>query len=510
MSAGSALLEAFDEANPLLEGLTARRTPDPCSIVIFGALGDLSHRKLLPGLYALAHNGLLPDSFAVLGVGRRELPDESFREQMRAAVEEHGRLDFDEDVWRELAKGMRYVAADSVEEASGGPITDTLARLEAERGTQGNRVFYLAVPPAAMTVVVGGIATWPSTAGWRRLIVEKPFGHDLASAHALNAHILERFPEREVFRIDHYLGKETVQNLAVLRFANGIFEPVWNRQFIDHVQITAAESIGIGSRAGFYEETGATRDIFQNHLLQLLTLTAMEPSADFAADAVRNEKVKVLKSLAPLEAANVVRGQYGDGFVEGAPAPGYRVEEGVASDSATETYFAAKLQVDNWRWAGTPFYLRCGKRLARRETVIAIQFKRAPHLPFELDSEDDVQPNVLLIHIQPGEGVSMILNAKVPGYGVTIRAVNMDFAYGGSFRTGLPEAYERLILDCMLGDAVLFTRADEVEEQWALVDVVRERWQDERPQFPNYAAGSWGPGAADELLRADGRSWRRS
>ena len=290
MSAGSALLEAFDEANPLLEGLTARRTPDPCSIVIFGALGDLSHRKLLPGLYALAHNGLLPDSFAVLGVGRRELPDESFREQMRAAVEEHGRLDFDEDVWRELAKGMRYVAADSVEEASGGPITDTLARLEAERGTQGNRVFYLAVPPAAMAGVVGGIATWPSTAGWRRLIVEKPFGHDLASAHALNAHILERFPEREVFRIDHYLGKETVQNLAVLRFANGIFEPVWNRQFIDHVQITAAESIGIGSRAGFYEETGTTRDIFQNHLLQLLTLTAMEPSADFAADAVETRR----------------------------------------------------------------------------------------------------------------------------------------------------------------------------------------------------------------------------
>ncbi|MGI9659756.1 MAG: glucose-6-phosphate dehydrogenase [Gaiellaceae bacterium] len=509
MSTGAALLEAFDESNPLLEGLTGRRTPDPCSIVIFGASGDLSHRKLLPGLYALAFNGLLPESFAVLGVGRRELADDAFRAQMRAAVEEHGRLEFDEDVWRDLAQGMRYVAATDTDEPAGGPITDALKELEEERGTLGNRVFYLAVPPAAMTEVVSGIATWPAGGGWRRLIVEKPFGNNLASARELNGHILERFPEREVFRIDHYLGKETVQNLAVLRFANGIFEPVWNRQFIDHVQITAAESIGIGSRAAFYEETGATRDIFQNHLLQLLTLTAMEPSADFAADAVRNEKVKVLKSLAPLDAGNVVRGQYGEGFAEGSEVLGYRAEEGVAADSATETYFAAKLQVDNWRWAGTPFYLRCGKRLARRETAIAIQFKRAPHLPFELDAEDDVQPNVLLIHIQPDEGISMTLNAKVPGYGVTIRAVNMDFAYGGSFRTGLPEAYERLILDCMLGDAVLFTRADEVEEQWALVDGVRERWNDEQPQFPNYAAGSWGPAAADELVQADGRSWRR-
>ena len=509
MSTGTPLLETLEEPNPLLEGLTGRRTPDPCAIVIFGASGDLSHRKLLPGLYALAHNGLLPESFAVLGVGRREVTDATFRSQMRKAVQQHGRLEFDEDVWSGLAAGMRYVSAEKTHEPDGGPISDTLSRLEAEHGTLGNRVFYLAVPPAAMTEVVSGIATWPATGGWRRLIVEKPFGHDLPSARALNAHILERFPEREVFRIDHYLGKETVQNLAVLRFANGIFEPVWNRQFIDHVQITAAESIGIGSRAGFYEETGATRDIFQNHLLQLLTLTAMEPSPDFAADAVRNEKVKVLKSLAPLEAENVVRGQYGDGYVEGAQTRGYRDEDGVAQDSRTETYFAAKLQIDNWRWAGTPFYLRCGKRLARRETEIAIQFKKAPHLAFYLDSDEDVQPNVLLVHIQPDEGVSMTLNAKVPGYGVTIRAVNMDFAYGGSFRAGLPEAYERLILDCMLGDAVLFTRADEVEEQWALVDRVRERWEDEHPQFPNYAAGSWGPSAADELLQADGRSWRR-
>ena len=509
MSVGERLLGVLDESNQLLEGFAGRGTPDACSVVIFGALGDLSRRKLLPGLYALAANGLLPESFAILGVGRRELSDESFRSQMRAAVEEHGRIEVDDDVWLRLARGMRYVAARSTEEPSGGPVTGALSALEDELGIEGNRVFYLAVPPAAMTEVVSGIATWPATRGWRRLIVEKPFGHDLESARMLNRHILERFPEREVFRIDHYLGKETVQNLAVLRFANGIFEPVWNRQFIDHVQITAAESIGIGSRAAFYEETGATRDIFQNHLLQLLSLTAMEPSADFAADAVRNEKVKVLKSLAPLEATSVVRGQYGGGPVDGSEVPSYRAEEGVADDSATETYFAAKLHVDNWRWAGTPFYLRCGKRMARRETSIAIQFKRAPHLPFELDANDDVQPNVLLIQIQPGEGVSMTLNAKIPGYGVTIRTVNMDFAYGGSFQTGLPEAYERLILDCMLGDAVLFTRADQVEEQWALVDAVRERWDDEQPPFPNYAAGSWGPIAADELLRADGRSWRQ-
>ncbi|MDX6516954.1 MAG: glucose-6-phosphate 1-dehydrogenase, partial [Gaiellaceae bacterium] len=334
-------------------------------------------------------------------------------------------------------------------------------------------------------------------------------GHDLESAKQLNAQIAEHFTESEVFRIDHYLGKETVQNMLALRFANGIFEPIWNRQFIDHVQITVAESIGIEGRAAFYEQAGAIRDIFQNHLLQLVALTAMEPPVDFHADSVRNEKVKVLHAIHTPGPKHIVRGQYGRGFVEGKEVPGYREEEGVAPDSLTETYFAAKLYVDNWRWADTPFYVRAGKRLARRETTIAIQFKRAPHPPFEESAGEGLRPNVLLIHIQPDEGVSLAVGAKVPGQGMSIRTVHMDFLYGGAFRTGLPEAYERLILDALLGDATLFTRTDEVEEQWALVDTIVAAWKRDKPAFPNYQAGTWGPKAADELIERDGRSWRR-
>ncbi|MGZ4388988.1 MAG: glucose-6-phosphate dehydrogenase, partial [Gaiellaceae bacterium] len=348
-----------------------------------------------------------------------------------------------------------------------------------------------------------------ATGGWTRLIVEKPFGHDLESARELNALLAKEFSEQEVFRIDHYLGKETVQNMLALRFANGIFEPIWNRQFIDHVQITVSESIGIEGRAGFYEQAGAIRDIFQNHLLQLLALTAMEPPIDFTAESVRNEKVKVLKAMHTPGPKNVVRGQYGPGFVEGKQVVGYRQEEGVAPDSMTETYVAAKLYVDNWRWADTPFYVRAGKRLARRETTIALQFKPAPHPPFEESSAEGLRPNVLLVHIQPDEGVSLAIGAKVPGAGMTIRTVHMDFLYGGAFRQGLPEAYERLILDAMLGDATLFTRTDEVEEQWSLVDAIVAAWRRDRPAFPNYAAGSWGPHSADELVHRDGRSWRR-
>jgi glucose-6-phosphate 1-dehydrogenase len=318
------------------------------------------------------------------------------------------------------------------------------------------------------------------------------------------------FDETEIFRIDHYLGKETVQNMLALRFANGVFEPIWNRQFIDHVQITVAESIGIEGRAGYYEQAGAVRDIFQNHLLQLLALTAMEPPIDFKADSVHSEKVKVLKALHTPGPKSIVRGQYGRGFVEGEEVPAYREEEGVASDSMTETFVAAKLFVDNWRWADTPFYVRMGKRLARRETTIAIQFKRAPHPPFEETASEGLRPNVLLVHVQPDEGVSLAIGAKVPGQGMTIRTVHMDFLYGGAFRTGMPEAYERLILDTMLGDGTLFTRADEVEEQWLLVDAIVAAWQRDRPAFPNYAAGTWGPPSSEELLRRDGRSWRRN
>jgi glucose-6-phosphate 1-dehydrogenase len=347
------------------------------------------------------------------------------------------------------------------------------------------------------------------TQGWTRLIVEKPFGHDLASARELTRLISRYFTEEEVFRIDHYLGKETVQNMLALRFANGIFEPIWNRQFIDHVQITVAETLGIGGRAGYYEKAGAIRDIFQNHMLQLVALTAMEPPIDFTADSVRNEKVKVLKAIHTPGPKHVVRGQYGPGYVEGKEVPGYREEDGVAPDSMTETYVAAKLFVDNWRWADTPFYVRTGKRLARRETTIAIQFQRAPHPPFEETATEELRPNLLLVHVQPDEGVSLAIAAKVPGQGMRLRTVHMDFLYGGAFRTELPEAYERLLLDSMLGEQTLFTRSDEVEEQWAIVDAIVAPWRRDRPSFPNYAAGTWGPAAADDLMRRDGREWLR-
>jgi glucose-6-phosphate 1-dehydrogenase len=500
---------AIPQDNPLLEGLRKRRAAEPCALTIFGASGDLTQRKLIPALYALAFRGLLPSSFGIVGVARTPMADDEFREKMKQAVMEHGRDEFRDDVWEELAAGMRYVATDFADDGGEERVINCLNKLDEERGTSSNRVYYLAVPPSAIEAIVVAMGKRRSTTGWTRLIVEKPFGYDLESARHLNAVIKEYFHEAEIFRIDHYLGKETVQNMLVLRFANGIFEPIWNRQFVDHVQITVAESLGIEGRADYYERAGASRDIFQNHLLQLVALTAMEPPIDFSADSVRNEKVKVLKAMHTPGPKHVVRGEYGPGFIEGEEVPGYREEPGVAPDSQTETYVAAKLFVDNWRWADTPFYVRTGKRLPRRETTIAIQFKRAPHPPFEVDSEEGLRPNVLLVHVQPDEGVSLAIGAKVPGQGMTIRTVHMDFLYGGTFRTGLPEAYERLILDCLLGDATLFTRADEVEEQWAIVDAMVAPWKRDRPNFPNYAAGTWGPVAADELLHRDGLSWRR-
>jgi glucose-6-phosphate 1-dehydrogenase len=497
--------------NPLLVGLRLRRTPDPCVLVIFGASGDLTHKKLIPALYALAFRRLLPERFAVVGVARSEADDDQFRADMREAVQKYARDEFREDVWDGLAANMRYVSTDFADASGEDRVHELLGELDQELGTGGNHLHYLAVPPAAFETIVRELGKRRSSEGWTRLIVEKPFGHDLQSARELNTMLTEDFAEEEIFRIDHYLGKETVQNMLALRFANGIFEPIWNRQFIDHVQITVAESIGIEGRAGYYEKAGAIRDIFQNHLLQLVALTAMEPPIDFTAESVRNEKVKVLKSLHTPGPKSVVRGQYGRGFVEGQEVPGYREETDVAADSLTDTFVAAKLYVDNWRWADTPFYVRMGKRLARRETTIAIEFKRAPHPPFEetaAAAEGGLQPNVLLVHIQPDEGVSLAIGAKVPGQGMTIRTVHMDFLYGGAFRTGMPEAYERLILDCMLGDGTLFTRADEVEEQWLLVDAIVAAWQRDRPNFPNYPAGTWGPPSSFDLLQRDGRSWR--
>ncbi len=496
--------------NPLLEGLR-RRTAEPSVLTIFGASGDLTQRKLLPALYSLAYRHLLPEQFAIVGVARTEMDTDAFVARMREAVEKHCRDPFREDVWDELADAMRYVAADFSEERAWEELVEVLNELDEERGTRGNRVYYLAIPPSGIEMIIEHLGNCRARDGWTRVIVEKPFGRDLDSARALNNLIRGEFDESEVFRIDHYLGKDTVQNMLVLRFANGIFEPIWNRQFIDHVEITVAESLGIEGRAAFYEEAGAVRDIFQNHLLQLLALTAMEPPIDFSADSVRNEKVKVLKAMHTPGPKHVVRGQYGPGYIEGEEVPGYREEPGVAPDSMTETYVAAKLFVDNWRWADTPFYVRTGKRLPKRETTISIEFKRAPHPPFEVTStsSDGLRPNVLLVHIQPDEGVSLEIGAKVPGQGVAIRTVHMDFLYGGTFRTGLPEAYERLILDCLLGDATLFTRADEVEEQWALVDAIVAPWRRDRPTFPNYSAGTWGPSDSDELMARDGRAWRR-
>jgi glucose-6-phosphate 1-dehydrogenase len=500
---------AVTAENPLLEGLRLQRTPDPCALVIFGASGDLTRRKLFPALYSLALRRLLPERFGVVGVARTEETDDGFRERMKDAVQEFGRDEFRDDMWEWLAEGMRYVATDFADEEGQNRVVQALNELDEQRGTAGNRVYYLAVPPDALNTLVREIGERRNTEGWTRLIVEKPFGRDLASAKELNEEILRRFDESEVFRIDHYLGKETVQNLLALRFANGIFEPIWNRQFVDHVQITVAESIGIEGRASFYEQAGAIRDVFQNHMLQLVALTAMEPPIDFTAESVRNEKVKVLRSLHTPGPKHVVRGQYGRGYIEGEEVPGYREEPGVDPNSTTETYVAAKLFVDNWRWADTPFYVRVGKRLARRETTIAIEFKRAPHPPFEVTDDDGLRPNVLVCHIQPDEGVSLEFAAKVPGQGMMLRTVHMDFLYGPTFRTGIPEAYERLILDCLLGDQTLFTRADEVEEQWSLVDAIVAFWKRDRPVFPNYAAGTWGPAAANELLRRDGREWRR-
>ena len=495
--------------NPLLEGLRLRRSPDPCSIVIFGASGDLTRRKIFPALYSLAVRRLLPERFGIVGVARTEQTTKQWVADMKKAVKEHGRDELQAGVWNELAAGMRYVSTDFADDRGEDDVVDALRELDEKRGCGGNRVYYLAVPPAAFETIVNELGERRSAEGWTRLIVEKPFGHDRDSARHLNEILLAHFSENEIFRIDHYLGKETVQNMLALRFANGIFEPIWNRQFIDHIQITVAESIGIEGRAAFYEQAGAIRDIFQNHLLQLVALTAMEPPIDFTADSVRNEKVKVLRSLHTPGPKSVVRGQYARGFIEGEEVPGYREEEGVAGDSNTETYVAAKLYVDNWRWADTPFYVRAGKRMPRRETTIAIQFQRAPHPPFAEIAGEGLRPNVLLIHVQPDEGVSLAIGAKVPGAGMSIRTVHMDFLYGGAFRTGLPEAYERLILDAMLGDATLFTRADEVDEQWALVDTIVAAWKRDRPNFPNYPAGTWGPKPADDLIHRDGRSWRR-
>jgi len=504
--------------NPLREGLRMERTPEPNIVVIFGASGDLTKRKLLPALYNLELERLLPNSFAIIGVARRPIGDEAFRAQMLEGINTFSRnKPADPSVWESFSKSITYCDGEFDKPETYDKLKAALDKIDKERGTGGNRLFYLATAPEYFPVILNklgehGLAKSP-TGGWVRVIVEKPFGRSLATAQELNRTVHANFDENQIYRIDHYLGKETVQNILALRFANGIFEPLWNRNYIDHVQITVAEAVGVEGRGGYYETSGVIRDMIQNHILQVSTLVAMETPSAIDANSVRDEKLKVVKSIRPVPLDHideyVIRGQYGSGSSGGKPVPGYRQEPSVAPTSNTETYVAFKYFIDNWRWAGVPFYLRSGKRLPKRVTEIAIQFKQAPLQLFGRGAES-MQPNLLALRIQPDEGIALRFGSKVPGQAMTVRPVKMDFRYGASFGGEPPEAYERLQLDCMLGDATLFTRADEVEAAWTLIDPVIKHWEANPPaDFPNYEAGSWGPKTSDEMMEKDGRAWRR-
>jgi glucose-6-phosphate 1-dehydrogenase len=506
------------DVNPLREGLRLERVPDPHVMVLFGATGDLSHRKVFPALAQLWRTNLLPADWACLAVGRRPYDDETFREDVAASLHANCRIQLEPEMEKQFLERIAYHRGDFGDDATFDTLSEKLESMHVEHETASNLLFYLATQPSAFPQIVAqigrcGLDHEVHGGGWRRIIIEKPFGRDLDSARKLNREVSRVFRETQVYRIDHYLGKETVRNLMVFRFGNGIFEPLWNRRYVDHIQITVAESIGVADRGSFYEETGAARDVLQNHLLQLLTLVAMEPPATFEADALRDEKLKVLRAIAPPTrhemVKDVVRGQYDKGWVAGLPVKGYRQEKEVDPDSETETFIAARFEVEDWRWSGVPFYLRTGKRLAKRATEIAIQFRDVPHRLFA-EAATDPQPNLLAIRVQPDEGILLRFGSKVPGLGLEIRPVTMDFTYGAAFSADTPDAYETLMLDSMLGDQSLFTRADEVEAAWSIVTPMHEAWLDmPPPEFPNYAAGTWGPEAADTLLERDGRRWRR-
>ena len=505
--------------HPFLHGLSKHRGSPPTVIVIFGASGDLTARKLIPAIYNLAHDGLLPADFYLIGFGRKPIPDAEFQQVAAGAIKEFSRREMSPEVWNRLAPRTLYVSGGYDEKPAFDRLAARITELEKETGQQFQTLFYISTPPTVFAPIIQNLGASGLAARYLRqphaskVIIEKPFGRDLASAQALNRELTTVFEEEQVFRIDHYLGKETVQDLLVQRFANAIFEPIWNRNFIDHVQITVAEQVGVEARAGYYEQSGCLRDMIQNHTMQLLALTAMEPPVSMDAESVRDEKVKVLKAILPLRLdgaqADVARAQYTAGVIGGKPVQGYRQENGVAADSTTETFAALRLSINNWRWQGVPFYLRSGKHLARRVSEIAIRFKRAPGSLFAEAERFQLAANTLAFQIQPDEGLSLILNAKIPGLETRTQPVKMNFRYATTFGSNTPEAYERLVLDAMIGDGTLFIRGDETERSWQLITPIHQFWATQgRTGMDEYASGSWGPKAADALLAANGHEWR--
>jgi len=502
--------------NPLRDPDDRRlnRIAGPSSLVIFGVTGDLSRKKLMPAVYDLANRGLLPPGFALVGFARREWENQDFAKVVHDSVKQYSRTPFNEEVWQQLSEGIRFVQGDFDDDEAFDRLKSTIQELDTKRGTNGNHAFYLSIPPKAFPLVCrqlsrSGLAD-PKPDQFRRVVIEKPFGSDLKSARELNGVVESVFPADSIFRIDHYLGKETVQNILALRFANQLFEPLWNKNYIDHVQITMAEDIGVGGRAGYYDGIGAARDVIQNHLLQLLALTAMEEPVSFDAADLRNEKEKVLKAVRlPKDLGrHTARGQYSGGWQGGELVLGFLEEEGMNPKSVTETYAAMRLDINTRRWAGVPFYLRAGKRLGRRVTEIAVVFKRAPQQLFAADQTSELGQNALVIRVQPDEGVTIRFGSKVPGVGMQVRDVTMDFGYGHAFTEASPEAYERLILDVLLGDPPLFPRHEEVELSWKILDPIEQFWE-KQGQPESYRPGTWGPDSADRMLEIDGRAWRR-